>query len=196
MTALLPDGVVEDLLRRWSEPHRRYHGVGHLERGLVTLDQLGAGRLEKVAFWFHDAVHRGVSPVDEEASAELARRMLSGLLPERDVLEISRLVLVTVDHDPEPGDRAAELISDADLAEIASPWPRYERNAADIRAERPGVDDAEWSAGRLVFIDRLLGRAEIFRTPQGRAWEGEARRNLARERSALTTLPGSGRSGA
>ena len=86
--------------------------------------------------------------------------------------------------------------SDADLAEIASPWVRYERNAADIRAERPDVDDEQWVVGRLVFIDRLLGRAESFRTPQGRAWESEARRNLARERSALTTRPGSGRSGA
>lgn len=196
MTALLPDGVVEDLLRRWSEPHRRYHGVGHLERGLVRLDQLGAGRLEKVAFWFHDAVHLGVSPVDEEASAELAGRSLAGVLTDQEVLEVARLVLVTVDHDPERGDRSAELISDADLAEIASPWVRYERNAADIRAERPDVDDEQWVAGRLVFIDRLLGRAEIFRTPQGRAWESEARRNLARERSALTTRPGSGRSGA
>ncbi|WP_197511770.1 hypothetical protein [Tessaracoccus coleopterorum] len=38
------------------------------------------GPLERIAFWFHDAVHTSTSPADELASAELARELLGGTL--------------------------------------------------------------------------------------------------------------------
>lgn len=193
----LPAALREALLLRWREPHRRYHGEAHLRSGLEVLDRLGAGRLERIAFWFHDAVHSCSSPADEEASAALAVESLGGVVPPAEAQEVARLVLVTVDHDPDRADLAGARVSDADLAGLGSPWPRYVDNAAGLRAELPAVDDAGWLAARLRFIDTLEGRTEIFRTPLGMVeWEAAARRNLARERALLTTRPEVGTAGA
>ena len=47
---LLPDDVALELLRRWAEPHRHYHGTSHLVDGLHALEVLDGGRLERIAF--------------------------------------------------------------------------------------------------------------------------------------------------
>lgn len=110
---LLPDDVEAELLRRWNEPHRRYHGVSHLRAGLAVLDDLGAGSLERMAWWCHDAVHSNNTPSDELASAELARRLLAPHLTPGEVDEVCRLVLVTVSHQPAEGDARGARVADA-----------------------------------------------------------------------------------
>lgn len=179
---LLPDDVTADLLRRWSEQHRRYHALPHLADGLAVLELLGGGRLDRIAFWFHDAVHTSSSPADEEASAALARVLLVGRLPAPDLDEVCRLILVTVDHLPPAGDEAAARLSDADLHGLAAPWPTYLGNLAAIRAERPDLRPDEWNERRRAFVGRMLDRATLFRTARGlELWERQARANLGRE---------------
>ncbi len=184
---LLPAGVVAELLRRWSEPHRYYHSTRHLEAGLGALALVGGGPLERVAFWFHDAVHTGESPSDEAASAELARRLLAGALPDRQVDEVARLVMVTATHDPLPGDSAGCRVADADLSALGAPWAEYARNLEGIREERPDLSEADWIRRRRRFVDRMLARAHVFGTHAGRGlWEPGARRNLRREADQLS----------
>ncbi|QIK83146.1 DUF4031 domain-containing protein [Sanguibacter sp. HDW7] len=81
---LLPgaDAVGEELLRRWSEPHRTYHGTAHLADCLrsVQVAAEGQGPVPQtvlLALWFHDAVHDGEAVRDEERSAALARDLLA-----------------------------------------------------------------------------------------------------------------------
>lgn len=75
--------VGSDLLDRWYEPHRSYHGPAHLTHvldSLVVLDPGGtAPRAVALALWFHDAVHDGRAGDDEAASAALAGEMLGAL---------------------------------------------------------------------------------------------------------------------
>lgn len=83
--ALLPGTptVGADLIDRWYEPHRTYHGPAHLTHvldSLVVLDPDGtAPRAVALALWFHDAVHVGTAGADESASAALAGEMLGAL---------------------------------------------------------------------------------------------------------------------
>lgn len=90
-------GVGEDLVARWHEPHRAYHGPTHLVHVLDSLAVLegrspgvpspgepapsGTSLRGQLALWFHDAVHEGVAGQDEEASAALAVARLSPLAP-------------------------------------------------------------------------------------------------------------------
>lgn len=85
--ALVPgaDAVGEELLRRWSEPHRTYHGTAHLADCLRSVQVAAEGlgtvpRTVLLALWFHDAVHDGEAVRDEERSAELARDLLAPLV--------------------------------------------------------------------------------------------------------------------
>ncbi len=178
----LPEDVVADLLRRWSEPHRRYHGLGHLADGLAVLDVLGAGKLERTAFWFHDAVHTMTSPDDEMASAAVAREALAGVLPAGEVDEVCRLVLLTAEHWPDREDQRGARVCDADLRALAAPHSEYVANRDAIRAELPGISDEEWQRQRLAFARSLLARPSIFATDVGRSrWEQRARENLRHE---------------
>lgn len=181
-TGLLPEGVAAELLRRWREPHRRYHGVQHLTDGLAVLDELGAGDLERMAYWCHDAVHTNNTPSDELASAELARRLLASYVTPYEVDEVCRLVLATISHQPAEGDERAARVVDADLHGLGLQWERYLANVAAIRAEVPGVSDEVWRQRRKNFAKRMLARDFIFATQAGRErWEEAARTNLSRE---------------
>ncbi|PZR55494.1 DUF4031 domain-containing protein [Xylanimonas oleitrophica] len=76
--------VGDDLLERWSEPHRVYHGRLHLAAALDALDTLLAetgtpaaqARTARLAVWFHDAVHEagradpGQAPTDTRPSGD------------------------------------------------------------------------------------------------------------------------------
>ncbi|WP_342770120.1 DUF4031 domain-containing protein [Xylanimonas allomyrinae] len=74
-----------ELVRRWSEPHRVYHGRLHLAAALDALDALlvttpltaAETRTVRLALWFHDAVHDGVAGRDEERSGALASDVLA-----------------------------------------------------------------------------------------------------------------------
>lgn len=178
----LPDDVRADLLVRWREPHRHYHGESHLIHGLEVLDELCATDLDRIAFWCHDAVHTNTTPDDELASAQVARRLLAGHLTAREMEEVQRLILLTITHCPEPGDEAGARVVDADLAALALPWPDYERNTLDIRAELPHITDDQWCVGRRAFLEGFLAQEYLFHTALGRMqWEPKARANLRRE---------------
>jgi predicted metal-dependent HD superfamily phosphohydrolase len=169
---------------------RGYHDLRHLAEVLQRLDELGFGADVEVvlAAWFHDAVYDGDAG-DEERSAQLAETELPGSVVDGrgvDVAEVARLVRLTAAHDPAPGDRRGEALSDADLAILAAPPERYREYAADVRRDFAHVSDADFRAGRRAVLDDLLSRAALFRTPYARAhWDQAARANLAAEIEAL-----------
>ena len=186
-----PDVVAagQDLLARYEEPHRRYHDRRHLAEVLAALRELTAGRLpvELVcAAWLHDAVHDGRHD-DEERSAALAARVLGDLDVAAPVVdEVVRLVHMTVDHDPAPGDVAGALLSDADLAVLGADTERYARYAEDVRREYAHVDDETFRSGRTDVLRSLLDRPLLYRTQEGhRRWEVAARRNVQHEITRL-----------
>jgi predicted metal-dependent HD superfamily phosphohydrolase len=178
------------LLARWSEPHRRYHDLAHLGGILSYVEEL-AGHAEdadavRLAAWYHDAVYAG-RPDDEELSAQLADTDLTALGVDAElVAEVARLIRMTVEHDPAPGDRNAETLSDADLAGMALPPERYQHNSALIRQEYAHVPDDAFRAGRIKVIESLLAGPGLFRTPRGREqWEAAAKANMNAELASL-----------
>jgi len=179
------------LLDSWCEPHRRYHSVWHLRDVLRGVDELAPYADDpdavRIAAWYHDAVYAG-RPDDEERSARRAEEELSRLdLAPRLVDEVARLVRMTATHDPAPGDRNAEVLSDADLSSLAVPAERYRRNSAAIREEYRHIPDEVFRKGRLQILGSLLEGPGVFRTAPGRErWEVAARENLRAELAALS----------
>lgn len=186
-TTELPAATVDALLKRWREPHRDYHGETHLRSGLRALEELGGTRLERIAFWCHDAVHTNTTPDDELASVEVARELLSELLPASELEEVCRLILVTIDHTPERGDASGARIADADLVGLGYDWAGYRANIAGIRVELPRLTDEEWRERRLATVTMLQRHEPLFHTEYGRSrWEPRTRENLARELAELS----------
>lgn len=190
-------GVRDRLLRAYADPGRGYHDLRHLAEVLDHLDVLLAGvdRAEgdrvdpevlRLAAWFHDAVYEG-APDDEERSARLAETELSALGLEAAVIaEVARLVRLTADHDPAPGDLAGALLSDADLAVLAADPGRYAQYVDGVRREYAHVPPEDFVRGRAEVLRGLLAAPTMFRTGPGRRlWEQRARANVAAELATL-----------
>jgi predicted metal-dependent HD superfamily phosphohydrolase len=180
----------DDLLRRYAEPHRRYHGVAHLRAVLDAVDDLAGHAADadavRLAAWFHDAVYDPARDDNERASADLARARLGG---HPAAGEVVRLVLLTAQHAPLPADRDGAVLCDADLAILAADPETYAAYAAAVRAEYAAVPDDAFRAGRARVLGDLLGHRWLFHTPAGRdRYESAARRNL---RTELDLLGGS-----
>ncbi len=188
-----PDPYGSDLLRRWAEPQRRYHGTDHLRAVLDHVDALAADAgnpdTVRLAAWFHDAVYKPDRSENEERSAALAVRALTEAgLPAAQVAEVARLVRLTVTHHPEPGDRDGEVLCDADLAVLGGSPEAYAAYAAAVREEYAFVPEEAFRAGRAAVLRQLLALPALYRTRTARArFDAAARANLAAE---LTRLGG------
>ncbi|GAB2839790.1 hypothetical protein GCM10027176_49680 [Actinoallomurus bryophytorum] len=191
-----PEAIGTDLLRRYGEPHRRYHTTEHLAEVLDRVDELAAeaGDVDAVrlAAWFHDAIYDPSRGDNEERSAVLAERMLADTdLPAGTVAEVARLVRLTTTHDPRDGDRDGAVLCDADLAVLAASPDRYASYAAAVREEYAAVPDEAFRAGRADILESLLGLPALFRTaPARERWEAVARHNLRTELMLLGRASG------
>ncbi|MBO1416790.1 hypothetical protein [Streptomyces sp. FH025] len=186
-----PEPYGRELLRRWSEPQRRYHTVEHLHAVLRHVDGLAGHAADpdavRLAAWFHDAVYRPDRTENEERSAALAVRALTAAgLPAERVAEVERLVLLTVTHDPAPGDRNGEVLCDADLAVLGGTPREYAAYAAAVRAEYGFVPEPDFRAGRAAVLRQLLALPALYRTPTARErFTAAARANLTAELETL-----------
>jgi predicted metal-dependent HD superfamily phosphohydrolase len=182
--------ALDNLLGRYREPHRHYHGVPHVLAVLRTIDviaptwevdDLVAVRL---AAWYHDAVYDPRRADNEELSALLAARVLpeAGVPAER-VETVGRLVRSTAAHAGDAADEA--MLADADLAVLGEEPAVYQTYAVGVRAEYAHVDDAAWRVGRAAVLDSFLHRDAIYVTPGMCPREPRARANLTAERVSL-----------
>ena len=185
--------VFADLVARHQGPGRHHHVFSHAS-GVVdaVLSLHGNGDAwapTVLAAWFHDAVYDPAAPpgANEGASAVLARRALEDMgATLTQTGEVCRLICLTADHDPQPGDRNGALLTDADLAVLAGTDVDYDAYVAAVRAEYAHLDDATWCAGRRAVLRSFLDRPAIFRTIPGRErWEARARINISSELASL-----------
>jgi predicted metal-dependent HD superfamily phosphohydrolase len=180
--------VGRELVRRWGEPHRSYHGRTHLLAVLESLELLAGqpARPVLLAAWFHDAVYRGAAGCDEQDSADLAAELLADThVQAAEIAEVARLVLLTATHRPDPEDTAGALLCDADLAVLGRPPHEYRRYLDAVRDDYAFLSDEEFSIGRAKVVQSLLEHDPLFSTPAGqRLWEATARNNLQEERRA------------
>ncbi|MGI8722975.1 MAG: HD domain-containing protein [Geodermatophilaceae bacterium] len=183
------------LIARWTEPHRRYHGIGHLSAVLLFVDEYGAHAADidavRLAAWYHDAIYDPRAADNEERSAQLAVNELGALgLPSERVHEVARLVRLTASHEPGDGDRNGELLNDADLMILGSPPEAYVAYLNAIREEYAHVPDPEFRAGRAAVLEALLDVPRLYRLAPLAPMEAVARQNMTAELSLLRSHPG------
>ena len=186
-----------DLLARWSEPGRRYHGTTHLVEMFWALEDLeGAGEigdreacLARLAAWFHDAVYdpRALPGANEADSASYAVNALRPLgLPAAQIRAVEDLVRMTDGHHAPAEDALTSAFHDADLWILSAPQERFDAYCAQVREEYAFVPQDAYRAGRTAVLRPFTLRETISRTAHARHhWEQPARVNLARELARL-----------
>ena len=171
------EAVIADVVARYSEPHRHYHTLEHVEEVLAVVDDLGGTRDVEWAAWLHDVIYDVHAPDSEARSAGYAAEVLAQLrVPDDEIGEVQRLIELSARHDVVAGDKNGAVFVEADLAILSSEPTRYDRYVRDVRREFAHLDDDVWRAGRVEVLRSLLSRVTDER----------ARSNLTRELDALS----------
>jgi predicted metal-dependent HD superfamily phosphohydrolase len=178
------DAAVYDVLaRRYAEPHRAYHTLGHVARCLEEWD--GARALAsapdacELAIWFHDAVYDPSAADNEARSAELAAEACRAAGLPRDFARLVAGLVLDTRHAGPAATSDGALVADTDLAILGRPPDEFAAYEEGIRREYAGVPEAEYRKGRSDFLLRFLDRPALYATAHFRGrYEAPARRNL------------------
>jgi predicted metal-dependent HD superfamily phosphohydrolase len=180
-----PSGIYDELVRAYSEPHRAYHTLTHLEGCLREFDsacELASDPHEvEAALWFHDAIYDTHRSDNEERAASWASSALSSIgISASHVNRIEQLILATR-HDEPVADADAALLLDVDLSILGQPVERFDQYEDQVRREYVWVAEDVFREKRAEILESLLARPRIYQTDFFSArYEAQARKNLAR----------------
>jgi len=165
-----------ELERRYSEPHRHYHTLTHIEQMLEVLPH--APETVLAAVWFHDAAYSGSQ--DEERSAALAREALEHLrFPAETIALVEQWILATKTHQAASLPPDGQRFLDADLSILGSDHERYRRYTEEVREEYAPIPEPVFRGGRAAILTRFLERPRIYATDEFyEKFEQRARENM------------------
>ncbi len=186
--------LLDGLLARHREKHRRYHNATHVSWVIRHVEELAApepvDHLDEViaAAFYHDAVYEPTYPANERASARLARRDLAASGWSQDRTDrVAAMIEATAHGEPAALTGDTAVLVDADLAILGSDPAAYSAYVSAVRAEYRHVDDDEWRVGRAAVLRGFVDRASIYSTATAHdRWELRARANIAAELATLT----------
>lgn len=171
------------LCAAYSDPGRHYHNLVHIEDCLNQLERFrdltSETAIIEMAIWFHDAVYDSTSKGNEEASAELAGKMLAGAGLDMSVVRKIRELILVTKHQQLPTSLEERILVDVDLSILGRTVEEFARYDCQIREEYAWVPEADYRQGRMVVLQSFLDRPSIYNTDLVKQlWEEAARRNL------------------
>ena len=184
------DSLLHELVRRYAEPHRKYHTMQHLDECFAKLPLLrsAAEHPEEIelALWFHDAIYETRREDNEERSADWARScVLAAGASSAAADRIHALVMVTR-HDALPGTTDERILVDVDLSILGADAQRFDEYESQVRAEYAWVADDVFRSRRRSILQGFLARPSIYGTQRFAAlYEAKARSNLRRSIAKL-----------
>jgi predicted metal-dependent HD superfamily phosphohydrolase len=189
LMSAIPAQVIEDLKRRYAEPHRAYHTWTHIEELLAQfdthVDTLGNAFAFRLAILFHDAIYDPRASDNEARSAELMESAMKETARPDDILCGRDLIMATHRHTTSAVHSRfvadAGLFLDMDLSILGADERRFDAYDAAIRAEYSFVPVETYRQRRAMVLKSFLGRPRIYLTDAyHRQLDRSARANLRR----------------
>lgn len=178
-----------EIEKNYTRSDRHYHTLAHLESLLQKLlpyrSNFAVWDTLIFALTYHDAIYNVLKSNNEERSASLAVKRLSGLsLPESVINTCAKMIMATKRH--EDIDEETNLFTDADLSILGTDAKIYLQYTKEIRLEYRIYPDLVYVPGRKKVIDHFLSMKRIYKTePFFSRYEENARINLEFERKGL-----------
>ena len=188
-----------DIEQRYSEPHRAYHTLAHLEFIFAQFagisESLRQPSLVALALFYHDVIyHVGdksattvANKSNEALSADHAAAQLKEWLNPEQIQRNYELILLTENHQLiDATDSDAAYLLDLDLSVLGAPWSTYQRYAQAVRFEYQHVPLEAYRLGRTKVLQHLLDHPSLYMTERFYTQHEEsARANIARELQTL-----------
>ncbi|HWD38227.1 MAG TPA: dephospho-CoA kinase [Fimbriimonas sp.] len=183
-----------------------YHSVSHLDRMTAKYrewcDATGNRALPRLATWIfaHDLVYSPGAADNETSSAREMDRLLQEMSAYRRIGKDDLIAIEsTRSHEPVREEQledanlvaSVHLLHDLDLEILGSNVKEYGEYRRAVYAEYlaasevPSAFHALWLQGRKTFLEAMLGRHQIFKTPYFQALEPAARQNMSDELSQI-----------
>ncbi len=177
--------VFDQLINAYSEKHRAYHTLEHIDACLYHLDVV-AGHADipheiEMALWFHDAVYNPFSSNNEADSASWAQIFLKeNHVAGESIERIHTLIMVTQNH-ANTEDVDTGLMLDIDLSILGAPPEIYDQFEKNIRTEYKRVPWFVFKKKRKEILQSFLANERIYNHPHfSNMLETQARENLSR----------------
>lgn len=173
-----------ELYDAYSEKHRHYHTVQHIDHCLGLIDEyreLAPNPDEvELALWFHDAIYKPTSNDNEALSAAWAEKFLVANKVHRASIDrVIGLIMATV-HETPAEERNAQLLVDIDLSILGAGVETYNDFEANVRREYRWVPGPIYRRERRKILQSFVDREYIYAIEALRdRFESQARVNLA-----------------
>ena len=177
---------------KYSEPHRHYHTLEHIEHLLNLSEQYQFCCQDMIAIdlaiIFHDIIYDPRSPMNEEESAQLFSKMFNEKIPLTAIKKVCGYILATKSHKVPHGNTDMDLclFLDYDMEILASSHENYLEYSLKVRNEYIHVEKSEYCRRRSVFLRNILNSDHsIYMSDEFKCYESNARQNLEMECARL-----------
>jgi predicted metal-dependent HD superfamily phosphohydrolase len=163
---MLPADVFEKVVKKYTEPHRVYHDITHINQMFAVAETLGIELTapQELAIIFHDVVYNIGDDRNEEKSVEFMEYILPNNFISQDDLSIAkRIILDTVNHDASIPE--SKIVLDLDLMRLAFPFEEFLLYREKIKLEYGTVfSEVDFYQGEIRFFEELLRKERVFFT--------------------------------
>jgi predicted metal-dependent HD superfamily phosphohydrolase len=178
------DSLIEEYRLAYSQPHRKYHNLEHINYLLDALSVVPEpSPALLVAAMYHFFVYDATRADNEEKSAEYLRTKLQVAgVPSTFVDSVAAIMLAPVTSvDMAYASKEAQYLADADMSIYGESPDIYQRYVAAVRLEVGTVADFTWYRQRIRFLLPLLQKERLFYTDEFARLEKHARNNIVME---------------
>ena len=162
------DSDYQLLLEQYSESHRFYHTLHHIEDCLKKYEEVEDKLQNKetvlTALLFHDIIYNPRQKENEEKSAEYAEEILLNFnFEDQFISRVKDLILLTR-HPSKPQSLDDKYLIDIDLSILGAERDIYEVYEENIRKEYSHVPKLLYKIGRSKLLKSFLKEEKIFQT--------------------------------
>jgi predicted metal-dependent HD superfamily phosphohydrolase len=173
---------VGELVDAYEDPPRAYHNISHAVDCVHAALQASLPEQAVLALFYHDAVYVVGRDDNEEESYELFASHFEpsgGGRGAETMARVRDLVLATK-HVGDPRDEVEAVVRDVDVLVLAAEPRAFDAYDRTIRLEYASFTDADYEAGRRVFLTSLLAKDRIYYSAHYQHLEERARANVRR----------------
>lgn len=186
--------IANEIINCYSELHRVYHTLEHIEYGLKLLKEVKYlcqdYFLVQFAWWYHDVIYLPNSLNNESVSAnKVAFDSLQLKFADDTTLKIYKMIMATKHLNNKAESNDEKIIHDVDLAILGSDKDEYLEYANAIRKEYLMYPAEKYNKGRVFILKNFLNLEKIYYTEYFQeCYEKKARINILKEISNLLML--------
>lgn len=156
----------EEIRAAYSEPHRHYHTLRHIDSCLQCLTKVEEWASHPseiaIALWFHDAIYDPYAIDNEARSADWAAAFLEKNAVPRDQINRVRTLIMSTLHNAPAATTDEALMIDIDLSILGSAPRVYNEFEDAVREEYKRVPEIIYLSKRKKILKGFLDRERIY----------------------------------